>query len=102
MSVRLSRLAVSRWKRFCLPVLALAFGAVGAQAQAPAIVIDAQQVIGYGYSNPQSIAVSKNGWVYIADTNNNRIIALEVFTPQTGNNTVASTGTFTLAAPKAL
>ncbi len=49
MSVLPSRLAVSKWKMFYSPVLALAFGAVSAWAQAPAIVIDAQQTIGYGY-----------------------------------------------------
>ena len=102
MSVLPSRLAVSNWKTFCSPILALALGAPSALATAPAIVIDAQQTIGYGYSNPQSIAVSKNGTVYIADTNNNRIIALEVFAPEDGVNTVVTTGTFALTAPTAL
>jgi sugar lactone lactonase YvrE len=102
MSVLLSRLAASKWKMFCSPVLALAFGAVSVWAQAPAIVIDAQQTIGFGYSNPQSIAVSKNGTVFIADTNNNQIIALDVFAPAPGVNTPVTTGIYALTSPKAL
>ena len=37
---------------FCLPVLSVAFCASSARAQAPAVVIDAQQVLGTGYNSP--------------------------------------------------
>src|SRR5258708_26772876 len=87
--------SVSKWKLFCFLVLTLAFCASSGWAQAPSIVIDAQQTLGFGYSQPQAIAVSKNGTVFIADTNNNQIIALDTFPPQTGITNKSLTGTFT-------
>jgi sugar lactone lactonase YvrE len=94
--------SVSKWKSFCFLVLTLAFGAASGWAQAPPIVIDAQQTLGFGYGQPQGIAVSKNGTVFIADTNNNQIIALDTFPPGTGiNNTVPTPG-FTLSSPQVL
>jgi sugar lactone lactonase YvrE len=91
-------------KLFSLPLLGLAFCASSAWAQVPAVVVDAQQVVGTGYNNPQSIAVSKNGTVYIADTSNNRIVALATSPPLAGTNTVVSTGLLTpaLTGPQAL
>jgi hypothetical protein len=94
--------SVSKWKSFCFLVLTLALGAASGWAQAPPIVIDAQQTLGFGYGQPQGIAVSKNGTVFIADTNNNQIIALDTFPPGTGiNNTVPTPG-FTLSSPQVL
>ncbi len=92
----------SRWKTFCLPVITLVSCAAGAWAQSPSVVVDAQQTIGYGYKSPQSIAVSKNGTIYLADTNNNQIIALDNRAPQNGVNNPVSTGTFVLSTPQAL
>ncbi len=60
---------ISKRKLFCFPVLALAICASTGWAQAPSIVVDAQQTIGTGYSQPQNIAISKNGTVFVADTN---------------------------------
>jgi sugar lactone lactonase YvrE len=103
MSVMPSQLAAkysgSKLKMFCFPVLGLVFCAVNAWAAAPPVVIDAQQILGAGYNNPQSIAVNNTnqGAVFIADTDNNQIIALlngysYAFTP---------TG-FALSTPQAL
>ena len=94
--------SVSKWKLFCFLVLTLAFCASTGWAQAPPIVIDAQQTLGYGYSQPQGIAVSKNGTVFIADTNNNQIVALDTFPPGTGINNTVPTGGFTLSSPQVL
>ncbi len=77
MSVMPSKFPVSKRKLLCFPVLALAFCTSSAWSQAPPVVIDAQQTLGFGYSNPQSIAVSSNGTVFVADTNNNQIIAMD-------------------------
>src|ERR1700734_1853621 len=71
----------SKWKIPYLLIVAFVSCVSAAWGQAPTVVIDAQQNIGppngdptYGY--PQSIAVAGNGTVYIADTNNNRVIGL--------------------------
>ncbi len=87
MSVLPSKFA-AKWKFLCFPVLASAFCASTVWAQAPSIVVDAQQTVGYGYSNPQSIAVSSNGTIFIADTDNNQIIALDTLLPNNGVNNV--------------
>ena len=64
MSVMPSTFLVSKRKLLCFPVLAFAFCASSAWSQAaPSVVIDAQQTLGFGYNNPQSIAVSSNGTV---------------------------------------
>ena len=97
-----AKYSLSKWKMFCFPVLTLAFCASSGWAQAPSIVIDAQQTLGFGYSQPQAIAVSKNGTVFIADTNNNQIIALDTFPPGPGINNPVLTGTITLVAPAVL
>jgi sugar lactone lactonase YvrE len=73
-----------------------------ARAAVPAVVIDAQQALGSGYNNPQSIAVSKNGTVYVADTDNNQIVALTPNTPFSGDNNVVTTTPYVLTTPQAL
>jgi sugar lactone lactonase YvrE len=103
MSVMPSKFPVSKRKLLCFPVLAFAFCASSAWSQAaPPVVIDAQQTLGFGYSNPQSIAVSSNGTVFVADTNNNQIIALDTYAPEQGVNNIILTPGFTLATPQAL
>ena len=72
-----------------------------ASAAVPAVVIDAQQALGSGYNSPQSIAVSKNGTVFVADTNNNQIVALTPNTPFDGTNNVVTTP-YALTTPQAL
>jgi sugar lactone lactonase YvrE len=91
-----AKIFVSKRKLFCFPVLALAICASTSWAQAPSIVVSAQQTIGTGYGQPQNMAISKNGTVFIADTNNHRILALN---PKTGVSTPVSTGTITLRFP---
>src|ERR1700678_1445341 len=73
-----------------------------AQAAVPAVVIDSQQAIGSGYNNPQSIAVSKNGTIFVADSDNNQIVVLTSKLPFPGANAPASTTPYVLTAPKGL
>jgi sugar lactone lactonase YvrE len=89
-------------KSLCLCLLALCSFAATAWGQAPGVVIDAQQTIGYGYNHPKAIAVSSNGTIFVADTGNNQIIALDNFAPASGVNNKVSTGAFVLSSPQAL
>ena len=54
MSVTLAKYFVSKWKLLCFTVLALTFCTSNSWAQAPSIVFDAQQTVGYGYLGPQN------------------------------------------------
>jgi sugar lactone lactonase YvrE len=87
----------SKWKILSSSILAVVFSASGAWAQAPSVVVDAQQTLGSNFNTPQSIAVSKNGTIYVADTNNNQVV-----TVANGVSTPISTGTFVLTTPQAL
>jgi sugar lactone lactonase YvrE len=102
MSVTLAKYFVSKRKLFCFPVLALAFCASNSWAQAPSIVAIAQQTVGIQYSSPQSIAVSSNGTIFVADTGNNQIIALDTLLPQPGVNNVVKTAPYVLNAPQTI
>ena len=93
---------VSKWKFLCFPVLALASSAPNSWAQAPAIVWDAQQVVGKSYNSPQSLAVSSNGTIFVADTGNNQIVALDSNLPQVGSNSVVATPGYVLTQPEAI
>jgi sugar lactone lactonase YvrE len=93
---------VPKWKLLGFTVLALASCASNSWAQAPSIVFDAQQTAGNGYSSPQALVVSSNGTVFIADTANNRIVALATFLPGLGANTVVPTAPYVLSAPTSL
>src|SRR6266851_71298 len=86
-------------KLFCFSALALAICTSAGWAQAPSVVIDAQQTIGTLSNGAKGIAVSKNGTVFIADTNNNQVL---VRNPQTGAITPALTGGITLSFPTPL
>jgi sugar lactone lactonase YvrE len=101
MSVTLAKYFVPKWKLLCFTVLALTCTS-NSWAQAPSIVFDAQQTVGDGYSSPQSLVISSNGTVFIADTANNRIVALATFLPGLGSNTVALTAPYVLSAPSSL
>ena len=95
-SKSLSKGSLSKWK-IVSPILALISCAAGAWAQAPSVLVDAQQAIATGFNSAQSIAVSKNGTIYVADTQNNRVVAVV-----NGVNTPVPTGTFVLTMPQAL
>ncbi len=93
----------SAWKcKFSFSVLTLAFCASSAWGAAPAVVFDAQQTLGSGYNNPQSIVVSKNGTVFIADTGNNQIFALDPALPALGTNTAVTYRDLRAVNPQAL
>src|ERR1700761_2594865 len=102
MFVSLAEKIVSKWKALCFTALALVASSSSSWAQAPSLVFDAQQTVGYQYSNPQGMVVSSNGTVFIADTGNNRIIALDTNLPKPGVNNVVATGPWVLNAPLAL
>jgi sugar lactone lactonase YvrE len=102
MPVTLAKYFVSKWKLLCFTVLALAVCASNSWAQAPSIVFDAQQTVGNTYSSPQSLAISSNGTIFIADTANNRIVALASSLPGLGSNTVVLTAPYVLSAPASL
>jgi sugar lactone lactonase YvrE len=89
----------TKQKLFCFSAVALAVCTSAGWAQAPPVVIDAQQTIGTLSKGAQGIAISRNGTVFIADTNNNQIL---VRNPQTGVITPAATGGITLAFPTPL
>jgi sugar lactone lactonase YvrE len=90
---------IAKRKLFCFPALTLAICASTGWAQAPSVVVDAQQTIGTLSKGAQGIAVSKNGTVFIADTNDNQVLALN---PKTGVSTPVSTGGITLLLPTPL
>ncbi len=90
---------IAKRKLFCFPALTLAICASTGWAQAPAVVVDAQQTIGTLSLGAQGIVVSKNGTIFIADTNNSQILAMN---PKTGATTPVSTGGITLSFPTPL
>jgi sugar lactone lactonase YvrE len=93
----------SAWKwKFSLSVLTLVVCASSAWGQVPAVLVDAQQTLGNGYTDPQSIAVSKNGTVFIANSGLNQILALDTALPGLGTNTAVPTPGYTLVNPQAL
>lgn len=88
-----------------LPLLAIAgfaVAAAGAFAAAPPVVIDSQETMGNGYNHPESIAVSANGAIYIADTGTNTVRILANSLPGLGSNQAVSTAPYTLQTPQAL
>jgi sugar lactone lactonase YvrE len=78
-----------RWMQAlcCMPALGTLLLASPGSAAVPAVVSDAQQTIATNFSNTQSIAVAPNGVVYVADTNNNRIVELTPNLPATSTPT---------------
>jgi sugar lactone lactonase YvrE len=93
----------SAWKcKFSFSVLTLAFCASSAWGAAPPVVVDAQQTLGTGYNEPQSIAVSRNGTVFVADSGNNRIAALTTTLPNLAIPVTVPTGGFALVNPQAV
>jgi trimeric autotransporter adhesin len=94
--------SAAKSRLFCLSLLTLAVCASSSWAQAPSVVIDAQQTLGNNYKTPQSMVVSKNGTVFVADTGNNLIQVLDPFPPQIATNTPALTPGITLVAPQGL
>jgi sugar lactone lactonase YvrE len=90
---------ISKRKLCCFPVLTLAICASNSWAQAPSVVITAQQTIGTLSKGAQGIAVSRNGTVFIADTGNNQVLALN---PKTGATTPVVTTGISLSFPTPL
>jgi sugar lactone lactonase YvrE len=93
----------SAWKsKFSFSVMTLVFCASSAWGAAPAVFVDAQQTLGNGFNEPQSIAVSKNGTVFIANSGMNQVLALTPALPALGTSTPVATGTYVLVNPQAL
>ena len=94
------RLSAFKPLPFCA-LAAVCAAASSAWASAPAVVIDAQQPLTTGFSNPTAITSNDTNRqaVFIADTNNNRVIA---FVAYDNANYVLPTGGFTLVKPQAL
>jgi sugar lactone lactonase YvrE len=87
---------------FRFSAIALLSSASGLLAQAPPVVVDAQQTLGSGYSNPRAVAVAVNGTVYVADQNHNQVVQLATNLPAASTSTQVSTGGYGLAGPSAL
>jgi sugar lactone lactonase YvrE len=68
----------SAWllSRFAFISSLLLCGTQIAEASVPAVVADAQLVFASGFGNPQGIAVSNNGTIYVADTANNQVVTI--------------------------
>ena len=99
LSILKSRLNTSIVKSSCLSLLALAMSVPSAWAQAPGVFADAQQTLNSGLNSPQAFAVNStnNGAIFIADTNNNRIVVL-----YNGNSFAFNPPGFTLVTPQAI
>jgi sugar lactone lactonase YvrE/ribonuclease HI len=54
----------------------LCCGSKIAVASAPSVVVDAQNILASGFSYPEGIAISTQGTIYVADTNNNRVVTV--------------------------
>ena len=97
--------ASKRTRSFSVLAAVLTLGSVSALAQAPTVVADAQQVLGAGFNQPQSIAISSNGTTYVADTGNNQVSILSSLLPNPGQTSpviIPSNITPALAGPDAL
>jgi sugar lactone lactonase YvrE len=101
MSLSISRILpnASAVKLSCLSLLALTVSVPSVWAQAPAVLADAQKTLNSGLNGPQAFAVNStnNGAIFIADTNNNQIVALV-----NGNNFAFNPPGFTLVTPQAI
>jgi sugar lactone lactonase YvrE len=87
---------------FAYSAVAVTLTASSAFGQAPPVVVDAQQTIGSSYNNPQSVAVAPNGTVYVADTNNGRVVQLTTNLPGASTQTTVSTNQYGLNGPTAV
>src|ERR1700689_2621765 len=87
---------------FAYSAVAVTLTASRAFGQAPPVVVDAQQTIGSSYNNPQSVAAAPNGTVYVADTNNGRVVQLPTNLPGASAQTTVSTNQYGLNGPTAV
>jgi hypothetical protein len=83
----------SAWKHklTCLAAITTLMSGHYAIASAPSVVVDAQQTIGSDFFNPQGVAIAPNGTVYVADTDNNQVIALTTNLPGASTQIKVST-----------
>ena len=96
-SKSLSNGSLSKWKIVSYPILALVTCAAAHRRRPRPSLSTRSRHIATGFNSPQSIAVSKNGTIYVADTTSNQIVSVV-----NGVKTPVSTGTFVLTTPQAL
>jgi sugar lactone lactonase YvrE len=90
-------------RTFCgLPALAAIVTTANAFAAAPAVVADAQQTIGSNFYNPRGIATAPNGTMYVADSDNNQIVAVVSNLPGSSTQTKVATPGYFLTTPQGL
>ena len=87
---------------FAYSAVAVTLTASSAFAQAPPVVVDAQQTIGSSFNNPESVAVAPNGTVYVADTSNGQVVQLNTNLPGASTKTTVSTNQYNLNGPTAV
>ena len=78
-----------------LLVLGLPAAWAAGRLYAPAVVADEQITLASGLGNPQGIAISGNGTIYVADTANNRVVTIS----NTGVTTPVNIPGYSLNAP---
>jgi len=83
--------------RFALGLIA-AFGSQLALASAPPVVADAQIALASGFQLPEGIAITKNGTIYVADTQNNQVVTVS----SAGVVTPVTISGYTLSGPGAV
>ena len=82
---------------YCVSGLLLS-GSRTCRASVPAIVADSQIPLASNLSYPEGVAISDTGIIYVADTNNNRVVTVSA----SGTVTTLSISGFTLDSPGAV
>jgi DNA-binding beta-propeller fold protein YncE len=87
----------ARWIQVCVFSSLFLFLCQAAHAVVPTVVVAGQIPYASGLNQPQSVFVSGNGTVYVADSGNNRVV-----TVTNGTVTPIATSGYTLSFPGAV